>query len=93
MASLAGGGSLLFAVVLSLIGAALAGAARSAPTVTGVSLSGSGSDADEAFIAGDAISVTVAFDEAATVTGTRFREVPVGFRGWALFPRTGDGRR
>ena len=49
-----------------------------APTVSGVSLSGNGRGASGVFIAGDAITVTVEFSEPVTVTGTPQVALTVG---------------
>ena len=50
----------------------------SGPRVTGVSLSGTGTGANGVFTAGDRITVTVDFHEAATVTGTPRAALAVG---------------
>ena len=49
-----------------------------APAVVGAALSGTGQGANGAFIAGDRIEVTVAFDEAVTVTGMPQAALAVG---------------
>ncbi len=55
-----------------------AGADATGPTVTGVSLSGTGQGADGVFVAGDVIRATVSFHEPVTVTGAPQLALTVG---------------
>ena len=48
------------------------------PAVTGLTLAGEGRGPDGVFLAGDVIEATVAFDEAAAVTGTPQLEIGIG---------------